>query len=125
MKNKKPYYIFGGILCLLAAVFVGIALTHPELSFPWPNWVSYIMYGLYAVYTVLVFLMPRFKGASLAACAILALQFIALSFVALSIGLRVSTGEPNLYLPIGLALNCAALIICLVIHKKKKVDNDE
>ena len=119
MKNKKPYYILGTILCLLAAVFIIVALTHPECSFPWPNWVSCTMYGLYAAYTVLVFLMPRFKGVSLAACAILAVQFIALSFIVLSIGCHFTTGKTNWYLPIGLGLTCAANFANLALQKKR------
>ena len=119
MKIKEPYYILGGILCLLAAAFVIIALTHPELSFPWPNWVSYTIYVLYAIYTILVFLMPRFKGTSLAACAILAVQFIALSFVVLSIGCHFTTGETNWYLPIGLGLTCVANFTVLSLQKRR------
>lgn len=119
MKNKKPYYILGTILCLLAAVFVIIALTHPELSFPWPNWVSCTMYGLYVIYTILVFLMPSLKGASLTTCAILAVQFIALSFIVLSIGCHFTTGETNWYLPMGLALTCVANFTNLALQKRR------
>ena len=119
MKNKKLYYILGGVLCLLAAAFVAVALTHPELAFPWPNWVSYTMFALYGIYTVLVFCMPKFKGASLAACAILAVQFLALAFIVLSIGSHFSTGRTNWYLPIGLALTCAANFTNLALQKKK------
>lgn len=119
MKNKKPYYILGGILCLFAVVFVIVALTNPQLSFPWPNWVSYTMFALYVIYTVLVFLVPRFKGASLAACGILAIQFVALSLIVLSIGSHFTTGETNWYLPTGLGLTCFANLTHLAIMKKK------
>lgn len=99
--------------------FIIIALTHPELSFPWSNRVSFTIYVLYAVYTILVFIMPRFKGASLAACGILAVQFIALSFIVLSIGWRFKTGETNWYLPIGLGLTCAANFAGIALRKRK------
>ena len=120
MKHKNGYYIFGGILCLLAAVFVVIAVTHPELSFPWPNWVSYVMYALYGIYTVLIFCMPHFKDANLGACAILAVQFLALAFIVLSIGTHFSTGSSNWYLPIGLGLTCIANFTNLALQKRKE-----
>lgn len=118
MKIKEPYYILGGILCLLAAVFVVIAMTHPELSFPWANWVSYTIYVLYAIYTILVFLMPHFKGVSFATCGIVGVQFIALAFIVLSIGSHFATGETNWYLPMGLALTCVANFTVLALQKR-------
>ncbi len=60
MKNRA-YYIFGGILCLIAVIFAVIAFTHPELSFPWPNGVSYTIYALYAIVTALVFCLPKLR----------------------------------------------------------------
>lgn len=118
MKNKKAYYILGGVLCLAAAAFIAFALTHPECSFPWPNWVSYTMYTLYGIYTILIFCMPHFKGASLAVCGIVATQFVALAFVALSIGNHFATGETNWYLPIGLGLTCAANFANIAMQRK-------
>ena len=118
MTSKKVYYVLGSVLCLLAAAFFVFALTHPELSFPWPNWVSYTMYVLYGIYTVLIFCMPKFKGASLAACGIVAVQFIALSFLALSIGMRNTPGDSNWYLTAGLGLTCAANFTNLSLQKR-------
>ena len=118
MTSKKVYYILGGILCLLAAAFIAVALTHPELSFPWPNYVSYTMYVLYGIYTVLIFCMPKLKGASLAACGIVAVQFIALSFLALSIGTRSTPDGSSWYLTIALGLTCAANFANLALQKR-------
>lgn len=59
MKNKKVFYVLGAVLSLIAGAFLCIALTNPQLSFPWPNWVSYIIYALYLVITVLVFCLPK------------------------------------------------------------------
>lgn len=109
-----------GILCLLVLVYIAIALTHPERSFPWPNWVSCTMYALYGIYTVFMFCMPKFKGASLAACGILAVQFIALAFIVLSIDSHLAAGESNWYLPIGLGLTCAANFTSLALQKKQR-----
>ena len=120
MKNDKAYYILGGTLCLLAAGFIAVALMHPELSFPWANWVSYTIYALYGIYTVLVFLMPRFKGASIAACGIVALQFVALSLIAIYIGVCGTVYESSLYLIIGLDLTCAANFTLFAMRKKGK-----
>ena len=120
MKSKTPYSIFGGILCLLAAGFAAVALTHPELSFPWKNWVSYTLYALYAIYTILIFCMPKFKGASLAACGIVAVQFIALALIAIYIGTRDTSSESSWYLTIGLALTCGANFANLAMQKKRK-----
>ena len=120
MKSKKFYYVFGGFLCLLAAVFFVVALTHPELSLPWANWVNYTIYALYGIYTVLIFCMPKFKGAGIAACGILAVEFIALAFIVLSIGIHFETHQTNWYLPIGLGLTCVANFTNLAIQKKKR-----
>lgn len=119
MKNENVYYALGGALCLLALIYIAIALTHPELSFPWPNWVNYAIYALYGIYTVLTFCMPKFKGASLAACGILAVQFIALALIVLSIGSHFAAGESNWYLPMGLGLTCAANFTNLALQKKQ------
>ena len=59
MKNKKICYILGSVLCLIAVAFLCVALTHPELSFPWGNGVSYTIYALYPVITVFVFCLPK------------------------------------------------------------------
>lgn len=117
--KKKPYYILGSVLGLFAAAFAIIALTHPGLSFPWPNWVSYTLYGLYAIYTVLVFLMPHFNGASFVTCGIVGIQFIALAFIILSIGRHFEANESNWYLPIGLGLTCVANFTFLALQKRK------
>lgn len=117
--NNKSYYILGGILCLIAVIFAAAALTHPELSFPWPNWVSYTIYALYLIYTVLVFSMPKFKNPSLAACGIAAVQFIALALIAIYIGTRSTPNESSWYLTSGLVLTCAANFTNLALQKRK------
>lgn len=118
MKNKKKYYILGGILCLAALVFIAVALMHPELSFPWKNWVSYTVYALYAIYTVLVFCMPRFKNPSLAVCGILAVQFAAFALIVIYIGTRNTPNESSWYLTSGLILTCAGNLTNLALKKR-------
>lgn len=118
MKNKS-YYVWGGILCLIAVIFTAVAFTHPELSFPWPNWVSYTIYALYVIYTVLVFCMPKFRNPSLAACGTAAAQFIALALIVIYIGTRNTPNESTWYLTSGLALTCAANFTNLAIQKRK------
>ena len=118
MKNKS-YYILGGILCLIAVIFAAVALTHPELSFPWANWVSYTLYALYLIYTVRVFCMPKFRNPSLAACGIAAVQFVSLALIVIYIGTRKTPNESNLYLISGLVLTCAANFTNLALQKRK------
>lgn len=119
MKNNKSYYILGGILCLIAGIFVTVAFAHPELSFPWPNWVSYTIYALYGIYTILVFCMPKFRNPSLAACGIAAAQFAALVLIAVYIGTRGTLNESSWYLTSGLALTCVANFANLALQKRK------
>lgn len=125
MKNKKTYYLSGVLLCLFAVGFLVYALTHPELSFPWPNRVSYFIYFLYAVYTVLIFCMPRFEGANLASCVIIAVQLTALALLAISVVLRKTSGNANWYLPVALLLTCLANFASLYVIKRGKPDKKE
>ena len=117
MSGKKTYCGLGGVLCLLAAVFVAASLTHPTWSFPWANRVSYTLYALYGIYTALVFCMPRFQGASLAACGVVAAQFIALAFIVIFIGTRTTW-----FLTMGLVLTCAANFANLALQKRRKAE---
>ena len=119
MKNKS-FYIAGGILCLIAVIFAAVAFTHPELSFPWKNWVSYTLYALYAVYTSLVFCMPKFKAPSLVACGIVAVEFIALALIVIYIGTRGTPNESGLYLLLGLLLTFFGNLTYLIMQKMKK-----
>lgn len=118
MKNK--YTIAGILLSLLGIGFIAFALTNPQLSFPWPNWVSYTFYAFYVIYTILIFCMPKMKNADFGTCVILAVEFIALGFIVLSIGLRHNSGEGNWYLPAGLLLTSFASFANLYRTNKKK-----
>lgn len=122
MKNKKAYIISGIVLCLLAAGFAAAALSHPEWSFPWPNWVSCTLYALYGIYTILVFCMPLFPNASLAACGIVAADFIGLALIVIYIGTHGTRHESSLYLIMGLALTCAANFANIAMQKKHEND---
>jgi len=118
MKNK--YTILGLILVCIGLAFLIVALSNPQLSFPWENWATYTIYGLYIAFTVLVFCMPRFKDPSLLACLLLGIQFAALACIIISIGLRAENNECNWFLPLGLALTAVANISNAIIQKKKK-----
>lgn len=122
MKNTKLYYMIGGVLCLIAAVFAAAAVTHPELAFPWPNWVSYTMYALYGAYTILVFCMPKFKGASLAACGIIAIDFMGLELIMIYIGTRNTPHESVLYLMMGLAFTCISNFANIILQEKQRME---
>lgn len=120
MNNKKAFYIFGGILCLLAVIFTAVALTHPELSFPWPNWVSYSVYALYVIYTVLVFCMPKFKNPSLAVCGIVAALLAAIALIVIFIGTRKTPNASSWYLIAALFLTFSANLANFALLKKGK-----
>lgn len=47
MMKKKTSIILGSILLLIAVIFVGVAVSHPEFSFPWSLRITYMFYGLY------------------------------------------------------------------------------
>ena len=48
MMKKKTSIVIGIILLFIAVIFIGIAVSHPELSFPWSLRITYMFYGLYA-----------------------------------------------------------------------------
>lgn len=118
MKNK--YTVFGIILSVLGLAFIVVALTNPQLSFPWPNWVSYTLYGFYAIYTILVFCMPKLKNSSIAGCIFLAFQFVALGLIAISVGMRNTPDDYNWYLPAGLGISVLTQFANLYATKKRK-----
>ena len=47
MMKKKTSIVIGVILLLIAVIFVGVAVSHPEFSFPWSLRITYMLYGLY------------------------------------------------------------------------------
>lgn len=47
MIKKKTSIILGTILLLIAVILVGVAVSHPEFSFPWSLRITYMLYGLY------------------------------------------------------------------------------
>lgn len=123
--KKRNFTIAGIILILIAAAYAVIALSHPELSFPWKNWVSYTIYALYAIYTVLIFLMPRFEGASLSACLIAAVDFVAMALLAIFAGTRGTEGDYSMLLPLALFLSCGANFANLGLKKKRNKENEK
>ncbi len=46
MKKKTSLFI-GIFLLIIAVCFIGYALNHPEVAFPWGNRVTFILYGIY------------------------------------------------------------------------------
>lgn len=122
---KHKYTIFGMILAVAGLAFLVIALTNPQLSFPWPNWVSYTFYGFYVMYTVLIFCMPKLKNASVAGCIIIAFEFFALGLIILSISTRNTANDWNWYLPVGLCISALAQFANLYVVKRRKKNNQE
>ena len=56
--SKKVSRIIGAVMLAAAVIFVIIALTHPEMSFPFSNAVTYCIYAVYAALTVLLLIAP-------------------------------------------------------------------
>lgn len=52
MKNSKKYLLIGLWMVIIAIVFIGYALGHPEESFPWPLEITYIIYIVYLGFTI-------------------------------------------------------------------------
>ena len=50
--NQKRYRTIAGIMAMLSLIFIIIALTHPELSFPWSNTITYLLYAAYLIVMV-------------------------------------------------------------------------
>jgi len=126
MKKMSGYTIAGIILSIIFVVFILVALTNPQLSFPWPNAVSYTIYILYIAYTVFLFFMPKMKDSDPRHCIILLVECVAIFFLVLSIISRKNEGNSGWYLPIALFLVCIANFSIAYINKKKnKVINEK
>ena len=53
---KKISGITAVVMLIAAVAFVGYALNHPQMSFPWSNAVTYRIYGIYAVTVIVLFI---------------------------------------------------------------------
>ena len=53
--------IIGLVMVTIAIIFVGFALNHPEMSFPWSNTITWGLYGVYAVVAVIFLIAPTKK----------------------------------------------------------------
>ena len=62
---KKWFFIPACVLSAASVGFVIFAMGHPELSFPWDNWITGILYGLYADAVVLLFILAFCKKVTL------------------------------------------------------------
>lgn len=57
--SKKVSREIAGFMLSLAVVFFVYALRHPEMSFPWGNWLTYLIYGVYLAVTAVLFAAPQ------------------------------------------------------------------
>ena len=58
MTKKVNIFLTIGFLMLIFAIgFITLALTHPELSFPWSNSITYIIYFIYCIIMLVMFIM--------------------------------------------------------------------
>ena len=56
--SKKASRMIGGMMLILAAAFLLIALGHPEMSFPWDNVITYTLYMIYALMMAILLIAP-------------------------------------------------------------------
>ena len=56
--SKKASRMIGGMMLILAAEFLLIALGNPEMSFPWDNGITYTMYMIYALMMAILLIAP-------------------------------------------------------------------
>lgn len=61
MSTSKKLITIAVIMTLLAIIFIVIALSHPELSFPWSNTVTYILYVLYMAAMIVIYILGIIK----------------------------------------------------------------
>ena len=61
MSTSKKLITIAVIMTLLAIILIVIALSHPELSFPWSNTVTYILYVLYMAAMIVIYILGIIK----------------------------------------------------------------
>ena len=103
--------------------FVIFAMGHPELSFPWDNWVTGILYGLYADAVVLLFILAFCKKATGLNILTIIFELGAVFFLVQSILNLFPDGHANWYLPLALGLNCIALFLNMAQIRKNRKDD--
>ena len=59
--KKSISRIIGGIMLIIAIVFIMFALNHPEKSFLWNNTITWLLYGVYFLLTVVLLIAPKMK----------------------------------------------------------------
>ena len=57
MNTSKLLISIAAIMTLVAIIFIVIALSHPELSFPWNNTVTCILYVAYIAAMIVLYIM--------------------------------------------------------------------
>lgn len=120
---KKRFFIPACVLSAAAIGFVIFAMGHPELSFPWDNWVTGILYGLYADAVVLLFILAFCKKVTLLNILTIILLLSAVFFLVQSILNLFPDGHANWYLPLALGLNCIAVSLNMVQMRKNRKDD--
>lgn len=120
---KKRFFIPACVLSIAAIGFVIFAMGHPELSFPWDNWITGILYGLYADAVVLLFILAFCKKVT--PLNILSIIFLlgAVFFLMQSILGLFPDWHANWYLPLALGLNCIAVSLNMAQMRKNRKDN--
>lgn len=108
------------MLSAAAVGFVIFAMGHPELSFPWDNWVTGILYGGYTDVVVLLFILAFYKKNTCLNILTIIFELGAVFFLVQSLLGLFPDGQVNWYLPLAMVLNCIAIFLNLAQQRKNK-----
>lgn len=50
--------MIAAVMLVAVVVFIGIALSNPQASFPWSNIITYTLYGIYIIIMIVLFTAP-------------------------------------------------------------------
>lgn len=56
--TKKHSRMIAAVMLVAVVVFIGIALSNPQASFPWSNIITYTLYGIYIIIMIVLFTAP-------------------------------------------------------------------
>ena len=117
MENKSIHEIISTVFKALT-----LAMGHPNMSFPWENWVTGIIYGVYADAVVLLFILAFGKKATGLNILTIIFELGAVFFLVQAILGLFPDGHANWCLPLALGLNCIALFLNLAQMRKNRKD---
>ena len=99
------------VLMIAAIGFIFFAMGHPEMSFPWDNWVTGILYGLYADAVVLLIILAFCQKATGLNILTIIFELAAVFFLVQALLGLFPDGYANWCLPLALLFNCIGVFL--------------